>query len=75
MRDPKRIDKILEEIRVLWNKYPDLRLGQIIYMCMDKTIVSDSFIDVFYFEDDLLLKGLSQITEDNELVGRKNEQQ
>ena len=30
MRDPKRIPKILERLRILWEKYPDLRLGQLI---------------------------------------------
>jgi uncharacterized protein YihD (DUF1040 family) len=30
MRDPKRIPKILERLRKLWEAQPDLRLGQLI---------------------------------------------
>ena len=30
MRDPERIDKICDQIRDLWNLYPDLRLGQLL---------------------------------------------
>lgn len=30
MRDPKRIWPILKELAVIWNRYPDLRLGQLI---------------------------------------------
>lgn len=30
MRDPKRIGRILDLLRVYWTQYPDLRLGQIL---------------------------------------------
>ena len=30
MRDPERIDRILEKIGRLWHRYPDQRLGQLI---------------------------------------------
>ena len=30
MRDPKRIPKILTELDLLWRKYPDQRLGQLL---------------------------------------------
>jgi uncharacterized protein YihD (DUF1040 family) len=29
MRDPKRIPKILKRLEKIWNKNPDLRLGQL----------------------------------------------
>lgn len=29
MRDPKRIDVILQEISAIWRKYPDMRLRPI----------------------------------------------
>ena len=29
-RDPKRIDRILELIRIQWKQAPDLRLGQLL---------------------------------------------
>ena len=30
MRDPKRIDGMIERLRALWKAYPDMRLGQLI---------------------------------------------
>lgn len=30
MRDPQRIDRILERLRRYWHDHPDLRLGQIV---------------------------------------------
>ena len=30
MRDPERIKKVLAEIEKIWEKYPDLRFGQLI---------------------------------------------
>lgn len=32
MRDPDRIDRILDKIRDVWHKYPELRLGQLMYV-------------------------------------------
>jgi uncharacterized protein YihD (DUF1040 family) len=31
MRDPQRIDRILNLIAVIWRRDPDLRLGQLLY--------------------------------------------
>jgi uncharacterized protein YihD (DUF1040 family) len=46
MRDPDRIDKILYMLSHLWHKYPDLRLGQLLYGFAN-------FIgDIFNYEDD-----------------------
>ena len=33
MRDPKRIPRILDQIRVIWEKNPDLRFCQLIGNC------------------------------------------
>ena len=30
MRDPARIDRMLSQLRELWHRYPDQRLGQLI---------------------------------------------
>ena len=46
MRDPKRIDKILNLIKEIWTKYPDWRLGQL--LC-NTTFIEDN---IFYMEDD-----------------------
>lgn len=44
MRDPKRIDRILKNIEVLWKKYPDLRLCQLLGNCFGPG-------DLYYIED------------------------
>ena len=51
MRDPNRIDKVLDEIKTLWKKYPDLRLGQLI--C---NVLQDPAL--YYVEDNELVKYL-----------------
>lgn len=49
MRDPARIDRILDRIRELWKAQPDWRLGQLL------TNVAPKFEEkAFHFEDDEL---------------------
>ena len=48
MRDPNRIPQILQEIQEVWEKHPDLRLGQLI----GNVFRSDS---LYYIEDDQFL--------------------
>lgn len=47
MRDPERMTPTLEAVRAIWEKYPDLRLGQLIYALNDGA-------DPFYVEDDVI---------------------
>lgn len=54
MRNKERIPIILKEIENIWNKYPDLRLGQLI--C---NVVTDPML--YYIEDDLLIEGLKEM--------------
>ena len=51
MRDPNRIDEVLETLSAYWKKHPDLRLGQIIVNVTGKS-------DPFYVEDETLLTKL-----------------
>lgn len=51
MRDPNRIPIILDEIRKIWEQYPDFRLGQ---------LISNVFSDPFYVEDDDLVQALKE---------------
>lgn len=53
MRDPKRIEEVLQQVRTYWYQNPDLRLGQIL------TILSRN-TDVFYLEDAELIKRLKE---------------
>ena len=68
MRDPKRIDSILEKIKFIWETYPDQRFWQLIMNCMDARY-NDYFGDAFFLEDDRF-----EATLDNqikEIKGRK----
>jgi uncharacterized protein YihD (DUF1040 family) len=56
MRNPERIDKILEELRTYWKERPDLRLGQIVSNMRASSDKKCS--DVFYFEDEDFLEEL-----------------
>ena len=54
MRDPKRIDIILQEIGAIWHKYPDMRLGQLIGNVLEGP-------SLYYVEDDSLVKALKDV--------------
>ena len=46
-RDPKRIDRILKQIRKIWKENPDMRLIQILGNCFQG-------VDHYYEEDHVL---------------------
>lgn len=54
MRDPKRINKVLELLRTYWLSHPDLRLGQIVSNASGIRQLDDPF----YMEDDQLERWL-----------------
>lgn len=60
MRDPERITAVLNEPRKVWEKNPDLRLGQII---VNMVQAENSSPEIFYFEDDVLLLRLKGFLE------------
>ena len=51
MRDPNRIDTILHDIGVIWHKYPDMRLGQLIGNVLEGAAL-------YYVEDTGLVSAL-----------------
>lgn len=53
MRDVTRIEPMLEELKSVWEQYPDLRLGQLI--C---DIVPED--KLYYVEDDMMLKQIKK---------------
>ena len=57
MRDVNRIDVILNEIKNIWKKYPDLRLGQLI--C---NVICDPAL--YYIEDEKLIEVLKEFYKD-----------
>jgi hypothetical protein len=61
MRDPARIDRILEAVRQVWVKDPDLRLGQLIVNAIRP---SQPCPQIFGAEDTVLEKGLARYLKD-----------
>lgn len=58
MRDPARIDEILDLLRTVWLKNPDLRLGQLVVSAANPT---EPCPKVFYVEDAQLSKALQRM--------------
>lgn len=58
MRDKNRIPIILKELGDIWEKNPDLRLGQIITIA---TRPKNACPEIFYIEDDKILRGILSI--------------
>ena len=56
MRDPKRISRILEVIKTIWEKNPDLRLGQLLLNCH-----YPHCDDLYYVEDEQLEKTIKEV--------------
>jgi uncharacterized protein YihD (DUF1040 family) len=54
-RNPKRIPKILKELSKVWQKYPDLRFGQLLMNCYINGT------DLYYIEDEQLIKKLNEV--------------
>ena len=59
MRDPNRIDGVLQEISNIWHKCPDLRLGQLIGNVLEG-------VSLYYVEDDGLVNALKDMYENEE---------
>jgi hypothetical protein len=66
MRDPKRIEPILEEIRRIWTACPDLRLAQLLVNVIRSP---EPCPQIFYFEDDKLLERLRAYPEGEYVQG------
>jgi hypothetical protein len=61
MRDKNRIPIMLEKLRILWEKHPDLRLGQIVENA--KSVSVDKNVPTFTIEDNLIEEGLDWLIE------------
>jgi len=67
MRDPKRIDVVLQEISNIWHKYPDLRLGQLIGNVLEGPAL-------YYVEDDGLIQALKDMYNQEEILVKFDEE-
>jgi uncharacterized protein YihD (DUF1040 family) len=54
MRDPNRIPGVLQEVQKLWEKHPDLRLGQLLLCTLKQNE------DLFNCEDDVLMQRIRE---------------
>ena len=68
MRDPARIDDIIELLNQVWQHEPDLRLGQLVLNAA--RMRHPNVDDIFSIEDSELRKGLVRYLE---LVKKKKE--
>ena len=55
MRDPTRIDPIVELVATLWKKHPDWRLSQLV---INAHAVTHEPGDAYFADDDVLERGL-----------------
>ena len=60
MRDPARIDRMIEKLRTAWHSSPDLRLGQLLSVVMYQGYGNVGFT-VFTLEDDVTERGLDEL--------------
>ncbi len=60
MRYPKRINRILRQVEIIWKRSPDLRLCQIIGNCFPAG-------DLYYKEDDMLEKKLNEFIREHNI--------
>lgn len=54
MRDPNRIDQLLARLKAIWERNPDLRLGQLIL-----NVASDPVL--YYVEDEELMTAMEKL--------------
>ena len=62
MRDPKRIDRILDLVRQVWTEVPDWRLCQLLINSARSSGWEER--SVFYYDDDDLEEALERLLED-----------
>ena len=55
-RNPKRIPGIVKELTKIWKKYPQLRLGQLLYNAV--YFMQQDFDNLYYMEDNKLIEFL-----------------
>lgn len=66
MRDPKRISKVLNSIKSQWEKFPDMRLGQLIMNAVNNPTM------LYYIEDDKLIECINALYNQFDVKGDDN---
>ena len=63
MRNPKRIKEICDRLAVAWEKYPDLRLGQLLSNAENiYRQENNTYFPLFYIEDEELISYIEKFT-------------
>lgn len=63
MRNPERIDKFCDELKLLWHKVPDWRFGQLMSNVLG-AVYERTNRDPFYMEDAEMLSALKELFEE-----------
>lgn len=63
-RDVNRMEGFLQEIKKIWEQYPDLRFGQMI-TDFEYYVKTKGINDLYYLEEDEFLKLLEEYMADN----------
>ncbi len=63
MRNPDRIDPLIEQLRKFWKERPDLRLGQIIENAHVAAGLNPNH-GVFHTEDEYIVEGLKKLSKE-----------
>ena len=58
MRDPGRIDEMVELLRALWRNYPEWRLAQLV---LNAHSIAAAPEEAYFAEDDVLERGLRML--------------
>lgn len=58
MRDPKRIDPIIDALRNTWKEHTDMRLCQLLHNIVSSVAPEMHAKDQFFVEDDIVQEGL-----------------
>ena len=61
MRDPKRIDAYIEQLRAAWKTFPDWRFGQLLSNVVGAIMTRLRSGDVFYIEDEEFFKAFDEV--------------
>ena len=65
MRDPARINRVIELLRSYWHQYPDMRLGQLVHYLAEKDEerqdIKSISSDGYYMEDEELEQTLREL--------------
>ena len=68
MRDPARIEPILEHLKDEWLKSPDLRFGQLFVNLLRSRSNVDSMDEVFFIEDEELFPEIFEKAEEDRTI-------